>query len=129
MSLSEMRRGLSSISIVVFPVPGDEAGLAERIRRAVEGAGLKAFIRAEGYAFMPSEVVGILGLPHLRLAVVEGRIVMWVRDPHRLGEGCLEAGLRPEELYESITRAARAAASEVMAYCSETGAEAMVRMP
>lgn len=124
-----MRRSLSSISIVVFLLPGDEQGLVERIRRAVEGAGMRAFIRAEGYAFMPSEVVGALGLPHLRLAVVEDRIVMWVRDPFRLGEGCLEAGLAPQDLYEGITRAARAAASEVLAYCSEKGAGAIVHVP
>ena len=129
MSLSEMRRDLSSISIVVFPAPGDEVRLAERIRRAVERAGLKAFPRAEGYAFMPSEAVGALGLPHLRLAMMGDRIVMWVRDPFRLGEACRGAGLSPEELYEGITRAARAAASEVMAYCSEKNAGAMIQVP
>ena len=120
-----MRRALSSISIVVPARPGDGPALVERIREAVEEAGLKAFVRAEGYAFMHSELVGVLGLPHLRLALLGDRVSMWVRDPHKLGLGPLGA----EELYEGIMRGVRAAASVVRDYCSEKGVSAIIQVP
>ncbi len=126
MELEDMRKSLSSIAIVVFVPPHDAPKLAEHVREAVEGAGLKAFVRAEGYAFMQSEEVGRLGLPHLRLALIEGRISMWVRDPYKLGAG---PGLVAEELYDGIVRGARAAASVIRAYCSEKGAEAIINVP
>ena len=120
-----MRRVLSSISVVVPALPGEGPSLAERIREAVEEAGLTAFVRAEGYAFMPSEAVGRLGLPHLRLALVGDRISLWVRDPHKLGLGPFGA----EEIYQGIMRAVRAAASVVEDYCSERGIEAIIEVP
>ena len=120
-----MCKALGSISIVVPALPGDGPILAERIREAVEETGLRAFIRAEGYAFMHSELVGMLGLPHLRLALVGDRISMWVRDPHKLGLGPIGA----EELYEGIMRAVEAAVSVIRDYCSEKGVEALIYVP
>jgi len=120
-----MRKALGSISIVVQARPGEGPILAELIREAVEETGLIAFIRAEGYAFMPSEAVGRLGLPHLRLALMDDRISLWVRDPHKLGLGPFGA----EELYRGIIEGVRAAASVVSDYCSKRGLEAIIQVP
>ena len=120
-----MRKALGSISIVVQAQPGEGPFLAELIREAVEKTGLMAFIRAEGYAFMPSEAVGQLGLPHLRLALIGDRVSLWVRDPHKLGLGPFEA----EELYQSIMEGVRAAVSVITDYCSKRNLEAIIQVP
>ena len=127
MNLEEMRRGLSRIAILVFPLPEDIPALVDRIREAVEEAGLKAFVRAEGYAFMQSELVGVYGLPHLRLAITGDRICLWVRDPSSLGQGLPD--LSVEELYEGIVEGARAAASVIEEYCAERGLEPLISLP
>ena len=129
MDLEGMRKALSSIRLVVFPLPGDTPYLVERLREAVVNAGLLAFVRAEGYAFMHTELVGIYGLPHLRLAVMDDRISMWVRDPDKLGLGPELPGLPVDKLYEGILRAARAAASVIREYQAERGVEALISVP
>jgi len=124
-----MRRALSSIRLVVFPLPGDTPYLVERLREAVVNAGLLAFVRAEGYAFMHTELVGIYGLPHLRLAATEDRISLWVRDGHKLGLGPELPGLSVEQLYEDIVEGARAAASVIERYRDEKGIGALIQVP
>ena len=88
-----------------------------------------ALPRAEGYAFMPSELVGTYGLPHLRLAFTADRVCLWVRDPGKLGIGPELPGLSAQELYEGIIKAAEAAASVIRDYCAEKGIEALLSLP
>ena len=129
LGLEEKRRALGSIRLLVFPSPEDIPALVERVREAVEDAGLKAFIRAEGYAFMQTELIGVYGLPHLRLAATNDRICLWVRDPDKLGLGPELPGLSTDELYEGILKGARAAASVIRGYQAEKGVEAVISVP
>jgi len=129
LGLEEKRRALSSIRVLVFPPPEDIPWLVERVREAIEETGLRAFLRAEGYAFMQTELVGVYGLPHLRLAATGDRICVWVRDGHKLGLGPELPGLSADELYEDIVRGARAAASVIERYRDEKGVGAMISVP
>jgi len=129
LSLEEKRRALTSIRVLIFPEPEDIPELVERVREAVEGTGLRAFLRAEGYAFMQTEMIGIYGLPHLRLAATGGRICLWVRDGHKLGLGPELPGLSADQLYEDIVRGARAAASVIERYRAERGLSALIQVP
>mgnify|MGYP000392013248 FL=1 len=129
MSLEEKRRALASILVLIFPRPEDIPELVERVREAVERTGLRAFLRAEGYAFMQTELIGIYGLPHLRLAVTGDRISLWVRDGHKLGLGPELPGLSAERLYEDIVEGARAAASVIERYRDEKGIGALIQVP
>jgi len=129
LGLEEKRRALTSIRVLIFPRPEDIPELVERVREAVERTGLRAFLRAEGYAFMQTELVGIYGLPHLRLAATEDRISLWVRDGHKLGLGPELPGLSVEQLYEDIVEGARAAASVIERYRDERGIGALIQVP
>jgi len=77
--------------------------LKKQIKITVEEAGFHVFLRAEGYALMKDESVGILGLPHIRVAFAENVCSIWIRDPYSLKLDLLNmAGYSPRKYYEEI---------------------------
>ena len=103
---------LSRVNMTIILEPELIEGLTREVVVEVEKMGLKAFVRAEGYAFMRSEVVGQLGLPHLRYAVAGDRAMVWVRAPYRLREDLLAAaGFSIGEYCREVLEAARRIAS------------------
>lgn len=99
---------LGKIHLTIVLTPEIINSLTRDIVKEVEKLGLKAMIRADGYAFMKDSIVGELGLPHLRYAVVEDKAMVWVRAPYRLSEELLTlAGYDTREYCEEIIEAAR----------------------
>jgi len=102
------REKLGKIHLTVILTSDDIPLVTKEIVKSVEKIGLKAMIRADGYAFMKSSVVGELGLPHLRYAIMEDRAMVWVRAPYKLSEELLAlAGFNVREYCEEMIRAAR----------------------
>ncbi|RLE64067.1 MAG: hypothetical protein DRJ38_06215 [Thermoprotei archaeon] len=99
---------MGKIHLTVILTSDDIPLVTKEIVKSVEKIGLKAMIRADGYAFMKSSVVGELGLPHLRYAIMEDRAMVWVRAPYKLSEELLAlAGFNVREYCEEMIRAAR----------------------
>ncbi|RLE97634.1 MAG: hypothetical protein DRJ96_03385 [Thermoprotei archaeon] len=99
--------GLQEIQMLIILRPGLVREFVREVLEAVRRAGLNAYPRAEGYAFMRDEIVGRLGLPHLRCAVMLDRVVVWVRDPYNLRNDLLSAaGMSADEYFEEIMVAA-----------------------
>jgi len=102
------RKKLGKIHLTIALAPEAIQSLTRDVVKEVEKTGLKAMIRADGYAFMKSSIVGELGLPHLRYAVVEDKAMVWVRAPYRLSKELLTlAGYDIREYCEEIIEAAR----------------------
>ena len=109
MSIKEYGRILRKIHFTIVLEPEHISEFKERIVETVENAGLKAYVRADGYAIMQNEMVGALGLPHVRLGIVEDKVMVWIRDPHKLdGELIEKAGLGVEEYVMQILNVTRA---------------------
>ncbi|RLE72305.1 MAG: hypothetical protein DRZ80_07370 [Thermoprotei archaeon] len=109
MSIKEYGRILRKIHFTIVLEPEHIGEFKERIVETVENAGLKAYVRADGYAIMQNEMVGALGLPHVRLGIVEDKVMVWIRDPHKLdGELIEKAGLGVEEYVMQILNVTRA---------------------
>jgi len=109
LSIKEYGRILRKIHFTIVLEPEHIGEFKERIVETVENAGLKAYVRADGYAIMQNEMVGALGLPHVRLGIVEDKVMVWIRDPHKLdGELIEKAGLGVEEYVMQILNVTRA---------------------
>jgi len=109
LSIKEYGRILGKIHFTIVLEPEHIGEFKERIVETVENAGLKAYVRADGYAIMQNEMVGALGLPHVRLGIVEDKVMVWIRDPHKLdGELIEKAGLGVEEYVMQILNVTRA---------------------
>ncbi|RLE61928.1 MAG: hypothetical protein DRJ38_10575 [Thermoprotei archaeon] len=107
-SVNRYKEDLGRIHLTIILTSDLITSLTHDVVGEVEKLGLKAMIRADGYAFMKSSVVGELGLPHLRYAIIEDRAMVWVRAPYKLSEELLAlAGFNVKEYCEEIIRAAR----------------------
>ncbi|MCD6510694.1 MAG: hypothetical protein J7L11_09960 [Thermoprotei archaeon] len=96
---------LRNIELVIALKSSEMEKLRRKIREAAEEAGFKVYLRAEGYALMRDESVGFLGLPHLRVAFIGNRVIVWVRNPYGLKVNFLRlAGLSPSDYYSEILR-------------------------
>lgn len=97
------RRALAKISINIILQPELINSLTKEVIKSVEDMGLRAFIRADGYAIMKNDTVGRIGLPHLRYTIMGDRVSVWVRDSFRLSKELLSlSGFRLEEYCQEI---------------------------
>lgn len=105
--IEEMREGLARIHITLKASPERVEEITEEILEVGRSAGLNPEKRAEGYALMPSREMAVMGLPHLRVAIMEEILTIWVRAPYSLDEErCEGAGISAGELYEMLLAAA-----------------------
>ncbi len=101
-------RLLQSIRLAITLKPNKIQDLKRKIPKIAKELGVYAYPRAEGYALMHDESVGALGLPHLRIAFVENRSIVWVRDPYNFKVNFLRlAGYSIERYYNEILRIAK----------------------
>lgn len=120
MSAEKCRENLERIHMTIVLKPELIEELTKEVVGKVGEAGLKAFPRADGYAFMKNEIVGVLGLPHLRYAVVEDKAMVWVRAPYKLSEELLAmAGFKVEEYCREIIESAKKLAEAFEKYKSK----------
>ena len=118
--LEELRRRLAEIRIVLRLDEGDPEEIIDELLEAGRAAGLNPERRAEGYALAPSRLAAALGLPHLRIGLLDSLLMIWVRAPHSLDDLlCEVAGLSAEKLYEMILSGARRMAEVLRRYFEE----------
>jgi len=93
---------LSSIRLIAV-LRGSTEKVIEEIREKLAKHGVQMFLRAEGYAIARDEAVAKAGLPHLRLAVSQNAVSMWVRSPESLQKMLLDRmGYTVDSLLEEI---------------------------
>lgn len=102
-NIEDMRQGLARIHMTLKAPPEHINRIVREILEAGRSIGLNPEERAEGYALTPSHEVAIMGLPHLRVAIMEDILTIWVRAPYSLDEKrCENAGISVGKLYELI---------------------------
>jgi len=82
----------------------------------MEALGFLASPRAEGYAFLPA------GLPvatHIRAAVYEGAVTVWVRGGSEITESSALLNISPQEYFENLMKGLRKAREVFMKFESK----------
>jgi hypothetical protein len=82
----------------------------------MEALGFLASPRAEGYAFLPA------GLPvatHIRAAVYEGAVTVWVRGGSEIAESSALLKMSPQEYFENLMKGLRKAREIFMKFESK----------
>lgn len=103
--------------------------LMEEILEVGKSLNLEPERRAEGYALTPSHRAAAIGLPHLRIAITENLITVWVRSPYALDEEkCRLVGIDAEELYRRLLTGAIKMA-EILRKYSEKGEYIQISLP
>lgn len=101
--IENMREGLAKINMTLKTSPERIDEVMKEILEAGKSVGLNPEKRAEGYALTPSREAAVMGLPHLRVAIMGDILTIWVRAPYSLDDvKCESAGMSARELYEMI---------------------------
>ena len=128
-NVEDLRSRLVNVHMVLKAGEVDVENILNDVLEAVKSVGLNPERRAEGYAFTPSHEAAVIGLPHLRLAVIDDLLSVWVRAPHGLDENlCRMVGLDVEELYQKLLEGAEKIA-EVFRKYSKKGEFMQISLP
>ena len=118
--IEDLCRRLAQIRLAAFVSGRAAREVYEKVYAALEDAGLHPEIRAEGHAFFLTPAHEALALPHLRLTAQVGAVAVWVRAPYSLTEEkARAAGLTPQEAYQKLLNAAKAAAQAMQKAAKE----------
>jgi hypothetical protein len=127
--IEDIRQRLAKIHLTLKAPPKRIQKILDEVLEAGRSVGLSPERRAEGYALIPSREAAVMGLPHLRVAVISDLLTVWVRAPYSLGEErCTIAGIDAGELYEMILAGAMRIA-EIMRKHSTSGEFVQISLP
>jgi hypothetical protein len=127
--IEDMRQGLARIHFTLKAPPKRIEKILDEVLEAGRSVGLSPERRAEGYALLPSHEAAVIGLPHLRVSVINDLITAWVRAPYALDEErCMVAGINAGKLYEMLLAGAVRIA-EIMRKHSTGGEFLQISLP
>jgi hypothetical protein len=127
--IEDMRQGLARIHLTLKAPLKRIEKILDEVLEAGRSVGLSPERRAEGYALLPSREAAVIGLPHLRVAVINDLLTVWIRAPYALDEDrCMVAGIDAGKLYEMLLAGAVRIA-EIMRKHSAGGELLQISLP